>query len=94
MLDGYSGATRIYPIIGDPIAQVKSPVTMTSGLRARGVDAIIVPVHVTPAEEIAPDVLLVVFEHEQAAPVTAYFSRQFKLICFMMLPQGSFEFSA
>ena len=27
--------------------------------------------HVTPADEIAPDVLLVVFEHEQAAPVAA-----------------------
>lgn len=50
MIAGYSGATRIYPIIGDPIAQVKSPVTMTTGLRARGVDAIIVPVHVTPAD--------------------------------------------
>lgn len=50
MIQGYSGATRIYPIIGDPIAQVKSPITMTTGLRARGIDAIIVPVHVTPAD--------------------------------------------
>jgi shikimate dehydrogenase len=50
MIEGYSGATRLYPIIGDPIAQVKSPITMTAGLRARGVDAIIVPVHVTPAD--------------------------------------------
>lgn len=50
MLEGYSGATRIYPIIGDPIAQVKSPITTTTGLRARGVDAIVVPVHVTPGD--------------------------------------------
>lgn len=50
MLDNYSGKTRIYPIIGDPIAQVKSPVTMTRGFEARGVDAIVVPIHVTPAD--------------------------------------------
>jgi shikimate dehydrogenase len=50
MLERYGGETRIYPIIGDPIAQVKSPVTMTSGFEARGLNAIVVPVHVTPAD--------------------------------------------
>lgn len=49
-IDGYGGATRIYPIIGDPIAQVKSPVSMTTGFRARGHDALVVPIHVTPAD--------------------------------------------
>ncbi|QRZ14461.1 shikimate dehydrogenase (plasmid) [Paracoccus methylovorus] len=37
------GATRIYPIIGDPIAQVKSPAGMTAGLVARGRNAVVVP---------------------------------------------------
>lgn len=46
-IDGYSGATRIYPIIGDPIAQVKSPISMTTGFRARRRDALVVPIHVT-----------------------------------------------
>lgn len=50
MLDSYSGKTRIFPIIGDPIAQVKSPVTMTRGFEAGGIDAIVVPVHVTPED--------------------------------------------
>lgn len=50
MLERYGGETRIYPIIGDPIAQVKSPVTMTSGFEARGLNAIVVPVHVTPTD--------------------------------------------
>lgn len=50
MLDGYSGATRIYPIVGDPIAQVKSPVSMTRGFEERGCDAIVVPLHVASAD--------------------------------------------
>ena len=48
MLETYSGATRIYPIIGDPIAQVKSPNAMTRGFAGRGIDAIVVPIHATP----------------------------------------------
>jgi shikimate dehydrogenase len=50
MLASYSGATRIYPIIGDPIAQVKSPVSMTAGFEARGHDGIVVPIHVAPGD--------------------------------------------
>jgi shikimate dehydrogenase len=49
-LDGYSGATRVIFIVGDPIAQVKSPHGMTEALRARGADVIVVPVQVTPAD--------------------------------------------
>jgi shikimate dehydrogenase len=44
-----AGATRVYPIIGDPIAQVRSPLTITEGFAARGLDAICIPMHV-PAE--------------------------------------------
>ena len=43
-----TGATRLYIIIGDPIAQVKSPGGMTAGFAARGHDAIMVPVQVKP----------------------------------------------
>lgn len=50
MLSRYSGATRIFPVVGDPIAQVKSPVSMTTGFEARGHDAIVVPIHVGPDE--------------------------------------------
>ena len=49
MLD-LSGATRLYPIVGDPIAQVKSPAGVTRGFAERGADAICVPVHVPPAD--------------------------------------------
>ncbi|CAM4291912.1 shikimate dehydrogenase family protein [Kerstersia similis] len=45
-----SGATRVIAIIGDPIAQVKSPAGVTRMLQAQGHDAIVVPVHVKPEQ--------------------------------------------
>ncbi len=44
------GATRVIPIIGDPIAQVKSPANVTRSLNERGLNAIVVPMHVAPAD--------------------------------------------
>jgi shikimate dehydrogenase len=45
-----SGATRVIPIIGDPIAQVKSPAGVTEELARRGRNAVVVPIHVTAAD--------------------------------------------
>lgn len=42
------GGTRLMIIVGDPIAQVKSPGGMTAALQAAGHNAVVVPVHVTP----------------------------------------------
>jgi shikimate dehydrogenase len=50
MLERYSGATRLYPIVGDPIAQVKSPFGVTEAFEQRGVDAICVPMQVAPSD--------------------------------------------
>lgn len=50
MLDDFSGATRVIFIVGDPIAQVKSPAGVTEMLRERGVDTIVVPAHVLPVD--------------------------------------------
>ena len=47
---GPSGATRVHFIVGDPIAQVKSPGDVTRALRAHGLDAMVIPAHVTPAD--------------------------------------------
>ncbi|MBC8718674.1 shikimate dehydrogenase [Ochrobactrum sp. Marseille-Q0166] len=41
------GATRIYPIIGDPIAQVKSPAGMTNAFAERGHNAMVVPAQIS-----------------------------------------------
>jgi shikimate dehydrogenase len=43
------GATRLYGIIGDPIAQVRSPEVVTARLRRAGRNAILVPFHVAGA---------------------------------------------
>jgi shikimate dehydrogenase len=53
MLESYSGATRVITIVGDPIAQVKSPAGVTRAMRARGADVIVVPAHVAPADLVA-----------------------------------------
>jgi len=45
-----SGATRLHLIVGDPIAQVKSPAGVTEALQRRGHDAICLPWHVAPAD--------------------------------------------
>jgi shikimate dehydrogenase len=45
-----NGATRVIPIVGDPIAQVKSPHGVTQALQALGRDAVCIPIHVTPAD--------------------------------------------
>lgn len=43
-----SGETRVVPIVGDPIAQVKSPGLLTARFAAMGENVIVVPAHVTP----------------------------------------------
>ncbi|WP_277185829.1 shikimate dehydrogenase [Caballeronia sp. BR00000012568055] len=48
--EGLSGATRVYFIVGDPIAQVRSPSGVTAAIRAAGRDAIVIPAHVAPAD--------------------------------------------
>jgi len=45
-----NGETRLLVIIGDPIAQVKSPAGITESLLDRGRNAVLVPIHVTPAD--------------------------------------------
>lgn len=45
-----SGETRLVAIIGDPIAQVKSPAGVTAAMAERGRNAICVPIHVAPSD--------------------------------------------
>nr|WP_262913762.1 shikimate dehydrogenase [Rhizobium halophilum] len=44
------GATQLCFIVGDPIAQVKSPAGVTEMLQARGINAVCVPGHVAPQD--------------------------------------------
>ena len=42
------GATRLYAIVGDPIAQVRSPAVYADEFARRGIDAVMIPAHVLP----------------------------------------------
>jgi len=57
MIPPPTGATRLYVIVGDPIAQVRSPAGISAEFAARGHDGILVPVQVAPAD--LPDFLSV-----------------------------------
>jgi shikimate dehydrogenase len=48
MLGNLNGATRLFPLVGDPVAQVKSPFGVTQAFAARAVDAICVAMQVAP----------------------------------------------
>jgi shikimate dehydrogenase len=50
MLPALSGATRIHLIVGDPVAQTKSPAGLTREFTARGVDAVCIPMQVAAAD--------------------------------------------
>lgn len=45
-----SGATRVHFIVGDPIAQVKSPAGVSQLLIERGLNAYVMPAHVAPVD--------------------------------------------
>ena len=50
MPEPLSGATRVHYIVGDPIAQVKSPAGVTQAFHDRGQNAYVLPAHVAPAQ--------------------------------------------
>lgn len=45
-----NGETRLHLILGDPIAQVKSPQSLSENLAARGENAVLIPAHVSAAD--------------------------------------------
>ncbi len=48
-----TGATAIFPIVGDPVAQVKSPTAISAIFSRRGVDAVCIPMQVA-ADGLSP----------------------------------------
>lgn len=50
MTEFLNGATRVHFIVGDPIAQVKSPGGVTQVYQQRGHNAMVMPAHVAPAD--------------------------------------------
>ena len=80
MLKALDGETRLFAILGDPIAQVKSPAGITQAMVRRGANAVLVPMHVRPQDydafmRAAPGIqnlegLVMTVPHK--IPVTAY----------------------
>ena len=56
-----SGRTRLFGIVGHPIEQVRSPEMFTAEFQRRGVNAIMLPVHVLPEafDEVLPRLMQV-----------------------------------
>lgn len=50
MSEPLNGATRVHFIVGDPIAQVKSPAGVTQAYQERGHNAYVMPAHVAPSQ--------------------------------------------
>ena len=48
MTDSLNGAARLHFIVGDPIAQVKSPAGMSQAFHDQGRNALCVPAHCGP----------------------------------------------
>ena len=48
-----TGTTRVYGMIADPIAHVRAPMVYNPVFEERGIDAVMVPLHLTP-ENLAP----------------------------------------
>lgn len=46
MLSALNGETRIFAVVGDPIAQVKAPANLSRIFSERGINAIFIPLHV------------------------------------------------
>lgn len=54
-----NGKTRLYGIVGDPIEQVRSPEMVTHELHSRGINAVLLPIHLKTAdfEQVLPRLL-------------------------------------
>lgn len=50
MIEQLNGESRVYFIVGDPIAQVKSPYGVTVAMQQQGFNAVCVPAHVAPTD--------------------------------------------
>ena len=90
MLDSYSGATHVHFIVGDPIAQVKSPYGMTEAFEQRGVDAICVPAHVSSAQLTAWFEGVRLSKNVDGIMVTVPHKFDFQALCDTCSPRAQF----
>lgn len=58
-----SGTTRIFPVIGWPVEQVKAPALFNAYFKRHGMDARVVPLKIPPSQYIAAVRMLMSFEN-------------------------------
>lgn len=90
MLEGLNGATRLFPVVGDPIAQVKSPAGMTEAFAARGADAVCIPFHVAPADWPAFIAAIRIIQNVDGMIVTVPHKFAAFAACDMVTPRARF----
>ena len=90
MLDQFSGATRVHFIVGDPIAQVKSPYGVTQAFEARGRDAICVPAHVPSADLAQWHAGVSLSRNVDGIIVTVPHKMAYQALCATLSPRAEF----
>ena len=85
-----NGASRLYPIIGDPIAQVKSPAGVSETLQAAGLNALVVPLHVAPADVGACFAALATIRNVDGLIITIPHKFAASVACATLSPRAQF----
>ncbi|WP_277188570.1 shikimate dehydrogenase [Caballeronia sp. BR00000012568055] len=81
-----SGATALYAIVGDPVAQVRSPQVINALFAQAGIDALLVPLHVPRARFADTMRSLMSIENLQGIVLTVPFKVDAKALVDHMLP--------
>ena len=72
-----TGTTRVYGMIADPISHVRAPMVFNPVFEERGIDAVMVPLHLTlkiwrwPSGRWSKSLILVVFAYRSPQDGTA-----------------------
>lgn len=84
------GASRVYFIVGDPIAQVKSPVGVTQSFQSAGHNALCIPAHVSPADLAAWTAGVTLSKNVDGIIVTVPHKFAFFHLCATTTDRGAF----
>lgn len=85
-----TGETRLIPILGDPIGQVKSPALLSASLAERGMNAIVPPLHVGPADFTTVVAALKIVGNVDGLVITVPHKFAASAVCDRLTPQAHF----
>ena len=85
-----NGASRVYYVVGDPIAQVKSPQGVTELMQQQGVNAACIPAHVAPEQLAAFAAGVKPIQNIDGVIVTVPHKMAYKNLCDSVSPEAAF----